>query len=193
MLPLPTFIRVPKDRRGEDKMIKLIVFLGNPGKEYEKTRHNAGFLLASYLYPALSWQGKFHSLYGSEGGVKILKPLTFMNLSGTAVSECATFFRIKSDEILVVHDDLELPLGKVKSQRGGGLQGHNGLRNIKDRVGSADFRRLRIGIGRPVHGDVKLYVTSPFSKDEAILLDQAFTEIEKRKGRFDEDWEFSLL
>ena len=193
MLPLPTFIRVPKDRRGEDKMIKLIVFLGNPGKEYEKTRHNAGFLLASYLYPSLSWQGKFHSLYGSDGGVKILKPLTFMNLSGTAVSECATFFRIKSDEILVVHDDLELPLGKVKSQKGGGLQGHNGLRNIKDRVGSADFRRLRIGIGRPVHGDVKLYVTSPFSKDEAILLDQAFTEIEKRKDRFDEDWEFSLL
>ena len=158
-------------------MIKLIVFLGNPGKEYEKTRHNAGFLLASYLYPSLSWQGKFHSLYGSEGGVKILKPLTFMNLSGTAVSECATFFRIKSDEILVVHDDLELPLGKVKSQKGGGLQGHNGLRNIKDRV----------------HGDVKLYVTSPFSKDEAILLDQAFSEIGKRKGRFDEDWEFSLL
>ena len=93
----------------------------------------------------------------------------------------------------MVHDDLELPLGKVKSQKGGGLQGHNGLRNIKDRVGSADFRRLRIGIGRPVHGDVKLYVTSPFSKDEAILLDQAFSEIGKRKGRFDEDWEFSLL
>ncbi|MGN1164438.1 MAG: aminoacyl-tRNA hydrolase [Candidatus Ornithospirochaeta sp.] len=174
-------------------MTKLIVFLGNPGKDYEKTRHNAGFLLSSVLYPSLSWQGKFHSLYAQDGSVKILKPLTYMNLSGTAVSECATFFKIKCEEIIVVHDDLELPLGKAKMQSGGGLQGHNGLRNIKDRLGCDKFRRLRIGIGRPVHGDVRLFVTSPFGKDEMILLEQVFSKIEEKRREFDQDWEISLL
>ena len=98
-----------------------------------------------------------------------------MNLSGTAVSECATFFKIKPEEILVIHDDLELGLGEVRLQKGGGLQGHNGLRNIKERIGSDQFYRLRIGIGRPKFGDVKLFVTSPFSKDEEITLSQVFT------------------
>ena len=173
-------------------MTKLIVFLGNPGKDYEKTRHNAGFLLSSLLFPSVSWQGKFHSLYAQEGGLKILKPLTYMNLSGTAVSECASFFKIHSQEIIVVHDDLELGLGKAKMQSGGGLQGHNGLRSIKERLGSDKFRRLKIGIGRPVHGDVRLFVTSPFGRDEMILLDQVFSKIAEKRKDFDSDWEISL-
>ena len=114
-------------------MKRLIVFLGNPGKEYENTRHNAGFLLCNELFPTLSWQSKFHSMYSETSEYRILKPLTYMNLSGTAVSECTSFFKIKCDDILIVHDDLELPLGKAKMQKGGGLQGHNGLRNIKER------------------------------------------------------------
>lgn len=160
-------------------MLKLFVFLGNPGKEYENTRHNAGFLFCDYLYPNASWQMKFHSLYTQEGGIKILKPVTYMNLSGTAVSGCASFFKIRPEEILIVHDDLELPFGNAKIQKGGGLQGHNGLRSIKERLGSDQFYRLRIGIGRPKHGDVRLYVTSPFSKDEQISLSQLFTKTEK--------------
>ena len=127
------------------------------------------------MFPYTRWSSKFHSLYAEENGKKLLKPLTYMNLSGTAVSECATFFKIKPEEILVIHDDLELGLGEVRLQKGGGLQGHNGLRNIKERIGSDQFYRLRIGIGRPKFGDVKLFVTSPFSKDEEITLSQVFT------------------
>ncbi len=158
-------------------MIKCVVFLGNPGKEYERTRHNAGFLLCDYLYPGVSYLSKFHSFYFADGPLKIMKPLTYMNLSGTAVSECASFFKLEREEILVVHDDLELPPGEAKLQRGGGTKGHNGLRSIRDRLGGEDYLRLRIGIGRPVHGDVKLYVTSPFTKDEMITLFRLFDEI----------------
>ena len=158
-------------------MIRLIAFLGNPGKEYSETRHNAGFMLCDYLYPNLSWQVKFHSAFAKDGNTIILKPMTMMNLSGTALSEAVSFYKLKDDEIMIVHDDLELPLGKAKVQKGGGLQGHNGLRSIKERLGSSDFHRLRIGIGRPEHGDVRLYVTAPFRKDEMIAMDQLFPKL----------------
>ena len=160
-------------------MIKCAVFLGNPGKEYEKTRHNAGFLLCDYLYGESSWQSKFHAFYITDGDLRILKPLTYMNLSGTSVSECASFFKLKSDEILVVHDDLELPLGEARLQKGGGTKGHNGIKSIRDRLGKEDFMRLRIGIGKPVHGDTALYVTSPFTKDEMITLTSLFSLIRR--------------
>ncbi len=156
-------------------MSRLLVFLGNPGKEYEKTRHNAGFIMADELYPGASWQVKFHSAYAKEGQDIILKPMTYMNLSGTAVSEAASFFKIKAEEIFIIHDDLELPLGSARLQTGGGLQGHNGLRSIKERIGTDRFNRLRIGIGRPVHGDVRNYVTTNFSREERLLLDQVIS------------------
>ena len=173
-------------------MIRLIAFLGNPGKEYRETRHNAGFLLADELYPAASWKMKFHSAFTEEGGRKILKPMTMMNLSGTAVSEAASFYKLKADEIMIVHDDLELTLGKARVQRGGGLQGHNGLRSIKERLGSDDFYRLRIGIGRPVHGDVRLYVTSPFRKDEKTVLETLFSKIKAIIDNPEKETEISL-
>lgn len=160
-------------------MIKLIAFLGNPGKAWESTRHNAGFLLSDNIYKNASWQSKFHSQYLERGREKIIKPMTMMNLSGTAVSEAASFFKLKADEILVVHDSLELSLGEAKMQKGGGTQGHNGIRNIVERLGKEDFWRLRIGIGRPIHGDVRLFVTSPFSKDEMITLSALFSLIQK--------------
>lgn len=153
-------------------MSRLLVFLGNPGKEYEKTRHNAGFIMADILYPSLSYQVKFHSAYAKIGNDIILKPMTYMNLSGTAVSEAASFFKIKADNIVIIHDDLELELGVARLQVGGGLQGHNGLRSIKERLGTDSFLRLRIGIGRPKHNDVRNYVTSNFTNDERALLEQ---------------------
>ena len=156
-------------------MIKLFVFLGNPGSEYRNTRHNAGFLLADYLYQGCQWQMKFHSMYLSRPEGKIIRPVTFMNLSGTAVSEAASFFKLKAEEIIVIHDDTELPLGKAKIQKGGGLQGHKGLRSIRERIGSDAFYRLRIGIGKPVHGDLALFVTSPFTGDEMITLSSVFS------------------
>ena len=158
-------------------MIRMLVFLGNPGKDYTATRHNAGFMLCDYLYPDASYQMKFHSQFMKAGNVYVMKPMTFMNLSGTAVSEAASFYHMAPEEILVIHDDLELPLGKARLQKGGGLQGHNGLRSITERLGSDGFWRLRIGIGRPVHGDVRLFVTSPFTKDEKIRLDALFSRI----------------
>lgn len=173
-------------------MIKLIAFLGNPGREYKETRHNAGFLLCDHLFPYASWQIKFHSQYMKEKGAAILKPMTMMNLSGTAVSEAASFFKLKADEILIAHDDLELPLGKAKLQKGGGLQGHNGLRSIKERIGSDGFYRLRIGIGRPVHGDVRVYVTSPFRSDERIVLSQLFDRISLDELLREESADFSI-
>ncbi len=160
-------------------MIKLTAFLGNSGKAYEKTRHNAGFLLSDYLYRGASYESKFHSRYLETGREKILKPMTMMNLSGTALSEARSFFKLKAEEILVVHDDLELPLGDARIEKGGGMRGHNGIRDIASRLGTGDFWRLRIGIGRPQHGDVRLFVTSPFTKDEMITLTSLFSLIEK--------------
>ncbi len=160
-------------------MIKLFVFLGNPGKKYSNTRHNAGFIVCDMLYPSVSWQTKFNAQFSKENNVMLLKPLTFMNLSGTAVSAIASFFHIKSDEIAVFHDDLELPMGTIKMEKGGPLHGHNGLRSIKERIGSDNFYHVRIGIGRPKHGDVALFVTSPFTQDELIDLSQAQFDIKK--------------
>ena len=174
-------------------MIELAAFLGNPGKEYSRNRHNAGFLLAEKLpfYTALSWQKKFKGLYaatdrpraadyppdgsspaessstgtssglpagtpaGTPAGSKapsrlhFIKPQTYMNLSGESVFAAASFFKIKSDAVLVVHDELELPLGTISLKFSGGLGGHNGLRSMKACFGTADFWRVRIGIGRP--------------------------------------------
>ena len=152
-------------------MIELAAFLGNPGKEYFRNRHNVGFLLAEKLPfgNALPWQNKFKGLYagmdrdrlaefissgisadsGESPRLHFIKPQTFMNLSGESVSRAASFFKIKSDNVLVVHDELELPMGTVSLKFSGGLGGHNGLRSMKASLGTADFWRLRIGIGRP--------------------------------------------
>lgn len=158
-------------------MRKLFVFLGNPGKVYERTRHNSGFRLCDYLYPSLNWQKKFHALYAQQE-IKLLKPQTFMNESGISVEEAASFFHLVPEEILVAHDDLELPLGTARLQLGGGLQGHNGLKSIREHLGSDQFARLRIGIGRPSHGSVAQFVLDPFDMDEEIALSVLFPKIQ---------------
>lgn len=169
-------------------MISLIAFLGNVGREYERTRHNAAWIAADQLHicAGLSWQHKFRGLYGRfppslTGGQAIhaLKPETYMNLSGEAVGEAAQFFKIPPEEILIVHDELELPPAALSLKWSGGLGGHNGLRSVKAALGTADFWRLRIGIGRPggkksssaEHPDIAGYVLSPFSQAEFALLD----------------------
>ena len=132
-------------------MIQLAAFLGNPGKGYERNRHNAGRMLAYALpfYNSLSWQKKFKGLYASNEGRHFLMPETYMNLSGESVFAAASFYKVKTEEIIVVHDELELPLGTISLKFAGGLGGHNGLRSMKQCFGSADFWRLRIGLGRP--------------------------------------------
>jgi len=156
--------------------IRLVVGLGNPGIEYNKTRHNVGFmffsLLADSLY--LSFTKKFKGEYDSAtvGGEKLffLKPLTFMNLSGESVVAISSFFKIKPEEILVVYDDIESPFGTISFKTGGGLAGHNGLKSIKQQLGTENFHRLKIGVSRPKHGNVASYVLSKFSKEEQIVL-----------------------
>jgi len=132
-------------------VIQLAVFLGNPGKKYVRNRHNAGRMLAEFLpfFHSLLWQKKFKGLYASYNGSHFLMPETYMNLSGESVFAVAAFFKINIEDIIVVHDELELPLGFVSLKFSGGLGGHNGLRSMKNCFGNADFWRLRIGIGRP--------------------------------------------
>ena len=137
-------------------MIRLVVGLGNPGKEYERTRHNAGFWLveryASAHAVALRKDPKFKALVGRLKGGWLLLPQTFMNLSGQPVQMLAGFFRIKPEEILVVHDELDFPPGVAKLKQGGGIAGHNGLKDISQRLATHDYWRLRIGVGKPPAG-----------------------------------------
>jgi PTH1 family peptidyl-tRNA hydrolase len=139
-------------------LIRLVVGLGNPGKEYERTRHNAGFWLverfASANGIAVRKDAKFQALVGRHdaSGAWLLMPQSFMNLSGRAVQMLAGFFKIKPEEILVAHDELDFPPGTAKMKQGGGIAGHNGLKDISQRIGSHDYWRLRIGVGKPPAG-----------------------------------------
>lgn len=138
-------------------MIRLIVGLGNPGFEYEGTRHNAGFWwvdaaarsLGAHLAPDRAYHGLVARVNRPGGPIWLLEPQTFMNLSGKSVGALARFFKIEPAQILVVHDELDLPPGQVKIKQGGGAAGHNGLKDILSQLGSPDFWRLRLGIGHP--------------------------------------------
>lgn len=162
--------------------MKLIVGLGNPGSEYEATRHNVGFMvideLASQAGISLSSK-KFDAAYGqgSVEGVKaaLLKPQTYMNLSGDSVAPAARFFKVEPQDLVVVHDELDLPLGRLQVKLGGGTGGHNGLRSIVARLGSGDFVRIRVGIGKPNAGRSRVvgHVLSPFSRDEQETVEEA--------------------
>jgi PTH1 family peptidyl-tRNA hydrolase len=164
--------------------IRLVVGLGNPGKEYERTRHNAGFWLverfASSHGVALRKDPKFQALVGRQdgNGAWLLMPQSYMNASGRAVQMLAGFFKIKPEEILVVHDELDFPPGIAKIKQGGGIAGHNGLKDISQRIASHDYWRLRIGVGKPPAGtegaDYVLHKPSP--EDRAAIdaaLDKA--------------------
>ncbi len=162
--------------------IKLIVGLGNPGREYESTRHNAGFWwveeLARMHGANFKTDNKFHGLvaratvHGNE--THLLKPQTFMNVSGRAVVALALFYKILPDQILVVHDELDLPPGSAKLKLGGGHGGHNGLKDIIAHLGTKEFWRLRIGIGHPGERDqVVNYVLNAPRKEEQGLIEEA--------------------
>jgi peptidyl-tRNA hydrolase, PTH1 family len=162
--------------------IRLVAGLGNPGRGYAATRHNAGFWfadeLASKLGAAFAHESKFAADVARSGELRIVKPMTFMNLSGRSVAGVARFFDIAIDAILVVHDELDLPPGEAKLKLGGGVAGHNGLRDIKAQLGSADFWRLRLGIGHPRNSvfperEVVDYVLKPPDGGERGDIDAA--------------------
>lgn len=157
---------------------RLIVGLGNPGPEYEDNRHNLGFwfvdLLARELKTRLEPQGKFFGRVARVGDLWLMQPTTFMNRSGQAVVALARFYKILPDEILVVHDELDLQPGSIRLKQGGGNGGHNGLKDIQAHLSVPDFWRLRLGIGHPGdRNEVVNYVLKAPRKEEQALIDRA--------------------
>ena len=148
-------------RRGESasSLDVLVVGLGNPGREYARNRHNVGWLVADELAQRLggSWRSKFSGSLAEvrlgDHRLALLKPETFMNDSGRPVSAAMRFFKLPAESVLVVHDDADLDLGRLQLRKGGGLAGHNGLRSIAGHLGTPEFLRLRVGVGRPERGD----------------------------------------
>lgn len=160
--------------------LRLVVGLGNPGAEYSETRHNAGFWfcerLADQLGVRFAHESRFHGLVANAraAGVWLLLPQTFMNRSGQAIGALARFYRIEPAEILVVHDELDLPPGQLRLKFGGGLGGHNGLKDSSAHLGTHDYWRLRIGIGHPgERNEVVNFVLKPARREEQALIDEA--------------------
>ena len=158
----------------------LVVGLGNPGREYARNRHNLGHLVADELARRHggSWRSKFSGSLAEvrlgDAKLALLKPETYMNESGRSVGAATRFFKVEPEQVLVVHDDVDLEAGRLQARNGGGLAGHNGLRSLGQHLGSQDFQRLRIGVGRPGRGDprsVADWVLSPFAaEDDADAL-----------------------
>lgn len=155
--------------------MKLIVGLGNPGAKYEHTRHNMGFdtldLLSEILKIDIN-KNRFQGVYGKGEDVILFKPETFMNLSGIAVREIMTFFKIDIGDLLVISDDMALPVGKIRLRENGSSGGHKGLQNIIDNLGSDKYKRVRIGIGEPKFDTIDFVLSKP-SKEEAPLIKKA--------------------
>ena len=162
--------------------IRLVAGLGNPGREYARTRHNAGFWfvdeLARKLGTSLAMESKFAGEVAKAGELRLVKPSTFMNLSGRSVAALARFYAIAPDEILVVHDELDLKPGEAKMKLGGGVAGHNGLKDVRAQLGTPDFWRLRLGIGHPRDSElteqqVVDYVLKPPRGEEQGAIESA--------------------
>jgi PTH1 family peptidyl-tRNA hydrolase len=166
-------------RRGDgpSTLDLLVVGLGNPGREHAHDRHNAGWMVADEL--ARRHDGSFRSKFSGrlaeirvEGlRLALLKPETYMNLSGSSLAAAARFYKLPTEQIAVVHDDVDLDSGRIQLRLGGGLAGHNGLRSVRQSLGSAEFLRVRVGVGRPGRGDrrpVADYVLSPFAPEDDV-------------------------
>lgn len=177
--------------KGMERM-KIIVGLGNPGKQYEATRHNIGFHVIDELSKRLDiplTQSKFNGMYGighvGTEKIMLLKPLTYMNLSGECVVPMMDYYEVNDDEIVVIYDDLDLQVGKLRLRQKGSAGGHNGIKSIIQHLGSQEFNRIRIGVDRPKNGmKVPDYVLSNFSEDEKIEMIHAV----KNSANACEDW-----
>jgi len=165
-------VRIPG--RGAPSIAYLVVGLGNPGNRYAATRHNVGLRVVEEVAARLggSWRARWHGRVcetrDGDERLALLAPETFMNESGRSVAPALRFYKLPPERLLVVHDELDLPLGDIRAKSGGGLAGHNGLRSVVQSIGTQDFLRVRIGIGRPERGDprpVADWVLQPFSPD----------------------------
>jgi len=178
-------------RRGDtaSTLDLLVVGLGNPGREHERDRHNVGWMVADELARRKDgrWRAKFSGQLAEVRldalRLALLKPETFMNDSGRSVAAATRFFKVEPESLLVVHDDVDLEPGRLQARAGGGLAGHNGLRSLAQALGTQEFLRLRIGVGRPGRGDprsVADYVLSPFELEEDVgaLVSRAADAVE---------------
>lgn len=162
-------------------MLKLFVGLGNPGKEYEQTRHNVGFMVIDELAKRwnISFQAaKFNGMIASKiiSGEKVIlcKPLTYMNLSGECVRPLMDYYRIDVNDVVVIYDDLDLPVGKIRLRMKGSAGGHNGIKSLIHHLGTQEFKRIRIGIGRPANGEKVIdYVLGRFCEEESGAIMEA--------------------
>lgn len=163
--------------------MKLIVGLGNPDKEYDKTRHNVGFMVIDNYLGSVNWSNKFNALYCEKviNGEKIIfvKPLTYMNNSGNAVGEFVRYFNIDNKDILVIQDDLDLNVGDYKLKMHSSSGGHNGIKSIIASLGNQEFPRLKVGIGSVKKDEVIDYVLGKFSKSELEVLNELFNTFDK--------------
>jgi peptidyl-tRNA hydrolase, PTH1 family len=175
-------------RRG-GKADWLVVGLGNPGDRYARTRHNVGFEVAKEFAERRGlgrFKNKYGGLYAEGNRVAVLMPQTYMNESGNSVGPARGALGVDLDHVLVVHDEIDLPFGTIEARTGGGLAGHNGLKSVKRGLGSGDFVRLRVGVGRPDSTDpeiVSSYVLGRFSEDAGAvreLVERAVEELERR-------------
>lgn len=164
----------------KEDLMKLIVGLGNPGKEYERTRHNAGFMVIDKVAEKCSLsfnKTKFNALV-AEGkvhgeSVMLMKPQTYMNLSGNAVSEAVRFYKLDLSDLLIIHDDLDLPVGKIRIRESGSAGGQNGMKNIINLLGTQDIRRIRVGIDKNKLIPVPDYVLGKIPEEQKDEFDQA--------------------
>ncbi|MCK9466942.1 MAG: aminoacyl-tRNA hydrolase [Candidatus Absconditabacterales bacterium] len=174
--------------------MKLIVGLGNPGEKYVKTRHNIGFFFLNQFvesnsfgdfvydnkYGAEILQINYSTISGEQKKILFIKPMEYMNRSGNAVGKIMNFYKIDAKDLLVIHDDIDLMVGKVQFKFGGGLAGHNGLKDIAEKLGTKDFARIRIGVDRPaIQSQVSDYVLSSFKKEEIEKIQDKYLEFEK--------------
>ena len=182
-------------RRGESAstLDLLVVGLGNPGREHAHDRHNAGWMVVDELVRRHTgsfrskFSGQFAEVRVGELKLAMLKPETYMNLSGNSLAAASRFFKLPIDRIAVVHDEVDLDVGRIQVRLGGGLAGHNGLRSAKQALGSADFLRIRVGVGRPGRGDrrpVADYVLSSFAPEDDVetLISRAADAVETLSG-----------
>lgn len=160
--------------------MKLLVGLGNPGKQYEATRHNVGFMVADLLAESLNidlsrsgWKSVYGKGRAGDQDVMIVKPQTYMNLSGEAVGEICRYFNLTHEDVIVIYDDMDLPVGKIRVRAKGSAGGHRGMQSVIDHLGTEAITRVKVGIGRPEAQDPVDYVMSMFPEDEWKTMKEA--------------------
>ena len=181
------WVKREPDKKEDDRVMYIIAGLGNPTREYEKTRHNVGFEVIDVLADMLGTtveEKKFKGCYGRGiiGGEKVLllKPQTFMNLSGESIRAASDFYKVDPEHIIIIYDDISLDVGQLRSRNKGSAGGHNGIKNIIAHLGTQEFPRIKVGVGdKPKKMDLADYVLSRFSKEDRAAMEDAFKEAAK--------------